>query len=109
MITGSAPISKTVLDFLKIAICCPVFEGYGQTESTASSFLTNENDPTSGHVGGPNVCLEYKIVDVPEMNYYSRDEDIEGYPMPRGEICLRGPIIACGYYKDDENTKVILD
>jgi len=29
MVTGSAPLSKEVLEFLKIVICCPVIEGYG--------------------------------------------------------------------------------
>jgi long-chain acyl-CoA synthetase len=29
MITGSAPISKEILNFLKIAFCCPINEGYG--------------------------------------------------------------------------------
>jgi len=29
MITGSAPISKEVLKFLKIAFSCPINEGYG--------------------------------------------------------------------------------
>lgn len=29
MMTGSAPISKEVLNFLKIAFCCPISEGYG--------------------------------------------------------------------------------
>ena len=27
MLTGSAPISKTVIDFLKIACGCPILEG----------------------------------------------------------------------------------
>lgn len=29
MITGSAPLSKEVCDFLKIAVGCPLIEGYG--------------------------------------------------------------------------------
>lgn len=29
MLTGSAPTSPVVLDFLKIAICCPILNGYG--------------------------------------------------------------------------------
>jgi len=29
MITASAPISQEVLEFLKIAACCPIVEIYG--------------------------------------------------------------------------------
>jgi long-chain acyl-CoA synthetase len=49
------------------------------------------DDPVSGHVGGPTACVEFKIIDVPEMIYYTTDFDINGYPIPRGEICLRCP------------------
>ncbi len=35
--------------------------------------------------------LEFKFVDVPEMNYTSEDKDENGNPSPRGEICMRGP------------------
>ena len=78
MLTASAPISGDILEFLKIVACCPVLEGYGQTESTGGSFLTDPTDGSSGHVGGPLAQNEFKIIDVPEMNYKSTDLNQQG-------------------------------
>lgn len=55
-----------------------MYEGYGQTESTGASFLTESWDPESGHVGGVVPCLEFKLVDIPEMNYTSKDKNDKG-------------------------------
>jgi long-chain acyl-CoA synthetase len=109
MITGSAPISAEVLNFLKICFSCPIFEGYGQTENCACATLTGDSDTKSGHVGGPNPAVEMKLVDCPALNYLSTDKDEEGKPLPRGEICLKGPIIFKGYFNDPENTANALD
>jgi long-chain acyl-CoA synthetase len=94
---------------LKIAACCPIIEAYGQTENTGGAFVTLAADTESGHVGGPTVNIEAKLQDVPEMNYTSEDKDSAGNSQPRGEICLRGPAIFPGYYKDPEKTSEAID
>jgi long-chain acyl-CoA synthetase len=75
MITGSAPISKDVIDFLKISAAVPIIEGYGQTETSGGSFVTRVSDPLTGHVGGPSSMCKFKLIDIPEMNYTSEDKD----------------------------------
>ena len=109
MATGSAPITGEVLTFLRIVFSCPIIEGYGQTESCAASFLTLPNDLDCGHVGGPVCNLETKLVDVPEMKYFSTDVDLSGNPQPRGELCIRGPAVFVGYHKNVEDTHEALD
>ena len=104
MFTGSAPITKDVLEFIKICFSCPVIEGYGLTESAAASTVTDANDPICGHVGGPVECVKIRLKDLPEMNYMSSDS-----PYPRGEICLKGPSIFGGYYKRPDKTQEAFD
>lgn len=109
MVTGSAPISTDVLKFLKICFCCPIVEGYGQTENCACAFLTVPQDGDLGHVGGPMPCLEFMLEEIPEMNYLSTDKDEEGREAPRGEICVRGTNVFQGYYKNPEETAAAFD
>lgn len=109
MVSGSAPISKDILAFLKICFCCPILEGYGQTENCAAATLTRTADFIGGNVGGPIAACELKLVDVPELNYRSTDKNEEGVFEPRGEILIRGPIVFNGYYNDSENTKKAFD
>ena len=81
--------------FLTISFCCPILEGYGQTENNAAGTVTSALDTTTGHVGGPVRCVEMKLVDVPQMNYFATDE-LDGVPHPRGEICCRGRAVIPG-------------
>ncbi|XP_013909897.1 PREDICTED: long-chain-fatty-acid--CoA ligase 1-like [Thamnophis sirtalis] len=48
MITGAAPVSANVLTFLRAALGCQFYEGYGQTECTAGCSLTIPGDWTAG-------------------------------------------------------------
>lgn len=109
LLTGSAPISGDVIDFLKIVFSCPFIEAYGQTETCGGSFTTDFNENEPGIVGGPVSTLEFKLVDVPDMNYLSTDVDENGKPTPRGEICMRGDPVFKLYYKNPEITIETLD
>lgn len=101
VISGSAPLRDDVMIFLRCALGCQVFEGYGQTETTAAATLQMRGDQTYGHVGPPLPCNKIKLVDVPEMEYYAK----EG----KGEVCFYGPNVFKGYLYDEEKTKEAID
>lgn len=65
-------------------MCAPLCEGYGQTESTGAITITDATDSATRIVGGPIASFEYKLVDIPEMNYLSTDKDENNLPTPRG-------------------------
>ncbi|XP_062084757.1 long chain acyl-CoA synthetase 7, peroxisomal-like [Humulus lupulus] len=102
--SGASPLSSDVMDFLRVCFGCEVIEGYGMTETSCVISIMDEGDTLSGHVGSPSSACEIKLVDVPEMKYTSEDQ-----PHPRGEICVRGPIVFQGYYKDDVQTREVID
>ncbi|XP_077618334.1 long-chain-fatty-acid--CoA ligase 1 isoform X2 [Crocuta crocuta] len=101
MVTGAAPVSATVLTFLRAALGCQFYEGYGQTECTAGCCLTMPGDWTAGHVGAPMPCNLIKLVDVEEMNYLAAKGE--------GEVCVKGPNVFKGYLKDPAKTAEVLD
>jgi long-chain acyl-CoA synthetase len=101
-ITASAPLSAKVKKVLKAAFCCPLIEGYGQTEGMGGQFVQDLDDVDLDTVGGPLPMNEFKLVDIPEMGYTHKDVDEQGRPTPRGEIWMRGPNVIPGYYKNDE-------
>lgn len=77
--TGAAPISREVLDFLKVAFSCPVVEGYGQTESMAGTTVTYPKDTKAvGTIGVPIPGVHIKLVDVPDMNVSGRSKIVDG-------------------------------
>jgi long-chain acyl-CoA synthetase len=111
MVSGSAPLAENVMTFFRILLGAAVVEGYGQTEGAAAATIGHSDDfNTTGHVGGPVASVEVVLVDVPEMGYLHTDQDHRGQPcVGRGEICIRGPSVFKGYYKDEVKTKEAID
>uniref|UniRef100_A0AAY5EYX3 Long-chain-fatty-acid--CoA ligase n=1 Tax=Electrophorus electricus TaxID=8005 RepID=A0AAY5EYX3_ELEEL len=101
MITGAAPVSPTVLTFLRAALGCQFYEGYGQTECTAGCSMSMPGDWTAGHVGPPLPCNYVKLVDVADMSYYAANGE--------GEVCVKGPNVFQGYLNDPEKTAEAID
>ncbi|UMM25993.1 hypothetical protein L5515_005577 [Caenorhabditis briggsae] len=101
MVTGSAPISSTVLETCRVTLGATIVEGYGQTECTALATFTWMGDPSTGHCGAPAPCALVKLGDVPDLNYYAKDG--------KGEIRIKGPCVTKGYYKDPERTAELFD
>ena len=54
--------------------------------------MTYIRDNNTGHVGGPILPVELKVEDCPEIGYSANDV-VDGVHTPRGEVCLRGPIV----------------
>ena len=111
MVSGSAPLASNVMTFFRILLGVSIVEGYGQTEGAAAATIGHPDDFTTvGHVGGPVGSVEIVLMDVPEMGYRHTDTQHQGQPCHgRGEICIRGPSVFKGYYKDEAKTKETID
>jgi long-chain acyl-CoA synthetase len=86
-VSGAAPLGKDLAQFYE-AIGMPLIEGYGLTEGGITT-LNPVRDPKPGSIGKMLPGVLHKFT-----------ED--------GELCIGGPTIFSGYYKDPETTAQVL-
>ena len=86
--SAAAPISHKILKYFQ-SIGIPVREGFGMTETTGTTHMSDENNFKLGTVGKALPGTKVKIA-----------ED--------GEILIRNKGIFKGYYRDEETTKMAL-
>ncbi|OBI79992.1 carboxylic acid reductase [Mycobacterium sp. 1245805.9] len=94
-ITGSAPTSPDLRNWVESLLEMHLLDGYGATEAGMVLF--------DGVVQRPPI-IDYKLVDVPELGYFSTDR-----PYPRGELLLKTNNMFPGYYKRPEVTAGVFD
>ncbi|GAA5842143.1 hypothetical protein JCM11251_006538 [Rhodosporidiobolus azoricus] len=101
VINGGAGLSSSTHTFLSQTLTPHVIQGYGGTETTAISLLAPPWLTRPGIIGVPTPSVEVQLRTYEEAGY--RVE--EG----KGEICLRGPTIMKGYFKQPDLTKEAID
>ncbi|XP_010069762.2 long chain acyl-CoA synthetase 1 isoform X1 [Eucalyptus grandis] len=100
IVSGGAPLSTEIEEFLRVTSCAFVVQGYGLTETCGPTTLGFPDEMSLiGSVGAVSVYNEMRLEEVSEMGYNPL-----GNP-PCGEICFRGKMVFSEYYKNPELTR----
>ena len=94
IISGGAPINPDILNFFE-AIGISTLNGYGITECAPIVAVNRTRHVVPGSVG--------TVLDIDTVKIREPNSDGEG------EICVKGPNVMLGYYKDDEATLEAFD
>ena len=94
IITGGAPINQDIIAFFE-GVGISVLNGYGITECAPIISCNRSRNVVKGSVGN--------VLDIDDVKIMDPNEDGEG------EICVKGPNIMLGYYKNEEATKEAID
>ncbi|KAF2309717.1 hypothetical protein GH714_004770 [Hevea brasiliensis] len=100
IVSGGAPLSAEVEEFLRVTTCAFVLQGYGLTETCGPITIAFPDEMCMlGTVGPIGLYNELRLEEVPELGYNPL-----GNPSC-GEICVRGKTLFSGYYKNPELTR----
>jgi len=112
-LSGGGPLNNEVQIFVRTCFGCPLFQGYGLTETCAGLTIQDPFDMRACIAGVPISCCEVKLESCPDvsdkakMPYLIDDtRDVEGNRIfGRGEVLVRGNNVSLGYYMMEEKTK----
>ncbi|KAK3057473.1 hypothetical protein LTR09_001657 [Extremus antarcticus] len=101
VLCGAAPLSKELQNEVSAKIGLKIVQTWGMTEVTCSCLhVPGGRDDRSGAVGLIDPNAEIKLVN---------DEGVEVGPGDRGEICVRGPNVTLGYWRNEQATRDTFD
>lgn len=94
-VSGGAPVQNAVAERWQKIMGCPMVEAYGLTEATIAVTLNPLDAKHSGTAGLPLPSTEVRVVG---------EGDRELPVGTAGEICVRGPQVIQGYWRQPEET-----
>eukprot|EP00854_Cymbomonas_tetramitiformis_P012982 gene12982-15344_t len=110
-LSGGGPVSSELQTFVRTVFCMPLIQGYALTETCSIGCIQDLADGRDGIVGAPLASVEMKlapcgeVMDKNQQPYSPEDKTHYGMPCAgRGEVCIRGPPVAVGYYKQPDKT-----
>ncbi|KAH0481601.1 MAG: hypothetical protein KVP17_001656 [Porospora cf. gigantea B] len=92
LISGGSPLPPATHERVEALFGVPIIEGFGMSETFGPAMVSHCLDGVHGHIGGPAIGVQFKLVSVPDMEYHETDDP------PRGELCLRGDSVSPGYF-----------
>lgn len=100
-ISGSAPMPVEVLQKFESISGCRIVEGYGLTECSPITHVNPiKGVRKSGSIGLPLPDTQARIIDL--------ESGEEVPPGETGELCIKGPQVMKGYWRMEEETKIVL-
>lgn len=94
IISGAAGIDPEIIKNMN-RFGIQTFQGYGLTECSPIVICNSDKDNKYDSIGKPIPSVEAKIVNPDENGI--------------GEICIKGPMVMLGYYKDPDATRATFD
>lgn len=97
-LSGGAPLPLEVAERFSQLAGCPLREGWGMTETSPTGTFTPKPGMTKpGSCGMPMPRIVIKMLDLVDPSRYVADGE-------RGEICISGPNVMKGYWKNADAT-----
>ncbi|MBO5421229.1 MAG: AMP-binding protein [Clostridia bacterium] len=94
IISGAAGIEPNIIKDMN-SYGIQTFQGYGLTECSPIVICNSDKESKHGSIGRPIPNVEAKLINCDENGV--------------GELCVKGPMIMLGYYKNEEATNAVFD
>jgi long-chain acyl-CoA synthetase len=100
-VSGGAPLPGEVRERFERLTGCPLLEGYGLSEASPVVCLNPPDAVRQGSVGLP---LPGTVVEIRDPADPRRLLDVG----ERGEVCVRGPQVMAGYWRQPDETAAVM-